>query len=191
MPEPTLQSTALRYAARDLTPAESAAFESLLSRDQDARDALAEAVRLSAAALGQTPPAPDRSFRQAIYERLAGWRILRRRAYRGHPVAWVALGAMAVAACTLIGLNLAESDAGPPALTDTTSPASEPALESRTARTRGKAFLFLRATEARLKLQASLKDAAARAAKEPGRYVVGSGGWVLVKLDEIGDADQP
>jgi hypothetical protein len=61
------------------------------------------------------------------------------------------------------------------------------ALESRTVRTRGKAFLFLRATEARLKLQASLKDAAARAAKEPGRYVVGSGGWVLVKLDDSTD----
>ena len=68
--------------------------------DQDARDALAEAVRLSAAALASTPPAPDRAFRAAIRERLVGWTpaVARRRAYRGHPVAWAALGAAAVAA---------------------------------------------------------------------------------------------
>ena len=110
MPEPTLQATALRYAAGDLTKAESAAFETQLTTDQDARDALAEAVRLSAAALGQEPPRPDRTFRAAIRERLLGccpvW--LRRRAYRGHPLTWTALGAGAVAACTLIGLALAD-----------------------------------------------------------------------------------
>jgi hypothetical protein len=109
MPEPTLQAAALRYAAGDLTKAESAAFETRLTSDQDARDALAEAVRLSAAALGQEPPRPDRSFRAAIRERLLGccpaW--LRRRAYRGHPLTWTALGAGAVASCTVIGLSLA------------------------------------------------------------------------------------
>src|SRR5690349_17307971 len=112
MPEPTLQATALRYAAGDLTPAESAAFETLLTTDQDARDALAEAVRLSAAALGQEPPQPDRTFRAAIRERLLGccpaW--LRRRSYRGHPLTWTALGAGAVAACTVIGLSLANHE---------------------------------------------------------------------------------
>jgi len=72
MPEPTLQATALRYAAGDLTSAESAAFETRLTTDQDAREALAEAVRLSAAALGQEPPQPDRTFRAAIRERLLG-----------------------------------------------------------------------------------------------------------------------
>jgi len=108
MPEPTLQATALRYAAGDLTTAECAAFEVQLTLDQDARDALAEAVRLSAAALGQKPPSPDRSFREAIRERLAGYcpAWLRRRAYRGHPVTWAGIGAGVVAASTLLGLAL-------------------------------------------------------------------------------------
>ena len=60
-------------------------------------------------------------------------------------------------------------------------------LESRTIKTRGKAFLFLRPTEARLKLGASLKEAAARAAKSPDRCVVGTGGWVKLKLDDASD----
>jgi hypothetical protein len=108
-PDPALQAAALRYAAGDLTPAEAAAFEAKLADDQPARDALAEAVRLSAAALGQEPPAPHRSFRAAIRERLAGWRPgwLARRAYRGHPLLWSGAGAAAVAACTAAGLMLA------------------------------------------------------------------------------------
>lgn len=113
MPEPTLQAAALRYAAGDLTSAESEAFEVLLRDNQDARDALAEAVRLSARALGQEPPRPDRSFRAAIRERLIGYcpAWLRRRAYRGHPLTWTALGAAAVAASTVIGLSLAAREA--------------------------------------------------------------------------------
>jgi hypothetical protein len=61
------------------------------------------------------------------------------------------------------------------------------ALESRTVRTRKKAFLFLRSTEVRLKLGPSLKEAVARASKNPDRYSAGSGGWVKVKLDEVTD----
>ena len=112
-PEPTLQATALRYAADDLTPAEAVAFETRLGHDQDARDALSEAVRLCAAALGQPPPTPHRSFRVAIRERLRGWSPawLARRAYRGHPLSWVALGAIAVTICTVIGLSLADRGA--------------------------------------------------------------------------------
>lgn len=102
MPDPTLQGTALRYAAGDLTPDEVSAFETRLAEDQDARDALAEAVRLSAAAIGQEAPAPHPSFRAAIRARL------NLRAYRGHPLAWVGLGAAAVAACTLLALTLAD-----------------------------------------------------------------------------------
>ena len=101
MPDPTLLGTALRYAAGDLSPDEGTAFEARLAEDQDARDALAEAVRLSAAAIGQKPPAPHPSFRAAIRARLD------LRAYRGHPFAWVGLGGAAVAVCTLIGLSLA------------------------------------------------------------------------------------
>ncbi|MBX9580133.1 MAG: hypothetical protein K2X87_07470, partial [Gemmataceae bacterium] len=60
MPEPTadplaLEALALRYAAGRLSPAAAAAFEARLETDQAARDALAEAVQLSAAALGQEP----------------------------------------------------------------------------------------------------------------------------------------
>jgi len=81
MPEPTLQTTALRYAAGDLTPGETAVFEAQLANDQNARDALAEAVRLSAAAIGQKPPTPHPSFRATIRARLSWGRD------RGHPLA--------------------------------------------------------------------------------------------------------
>jgi hypothetical protein len=117
MPDPALQTTALRYAARDLPPGEAAAFEGRLAADQDARDALGEAVRLSAAALGQAPPVPDRSFRAAIRDRLTGWcpPWLARRAYRGHPLAWAGLGAAAVVACAAVGLSLADPQPPRPA----------------------------------------------------------------------------
>jgi len=121
MREPTpdaraLEATALHYAARDLSAAEAEAFEIRLAGDQAARDALAEAVRLSAAALGQAPPAPDGSFRALIRDRLrplVAWhpRWLTRRAYRGHPLAWAGAGAVVVAGATLVGLRLAEPDA--------------------------------------------------------------------------------
>lgn len=109
---PSLDTVALRYAARDLPPAEAAAFEARLAADQDAREALAEAVRLSAAALGQEPPAPHQSFRSLIRERLRPWYPgwLSRRAYRGHPLVWAGVGAAAVA---LVGLQLAAPDAPP------------------------------------------------------------------------------
>jgi len=109
-PEPALQTTALRYAAGDLAPGEASAFEEQLAANQDARDALSEAVRLSAAALGQLPPAPHHSFRAAMRDRLTGWYPgwLARRAYRGHPLAWSGLGAAIVVACALVGSSLAE-----------------------------------------------------------------------------------
>ena len=88
-----LQNLALRYAAGELMREDSVAFEAQLATDQNARDALSEAVRLSAAALGQSPPTPHRSFRLIIRERLAGWRPwwLARQAYRGHPLIWIGL----------------------------------------------------------------------------------------------------
>ena len=57
------------------------------------------------------------------------------------------------------------------------------AIESRTVKAKKKAFLFLRTTEARLKLAASLEEAAALAARDPNRYSVGAHGWVLVKFE--------
>src|SRR4051812_40747615 len=107
MPELTLQATALRYAAGDLSPTETAAFEAQLADDQDARDALSEAVRLSAAAIGQKPLRPHPSLRALLRARLT-WG-----GYRG-PLVWSAMGGATVAICTLIGLSLAE-DAKPPA----------------------------------------------------------------------------
>jgi hypothetical protein len=109
-PEPTLQAIALRYAAGDLGPDEAAAFEARLATDQDARDALSEAVRLSAAALGQEPPRPSPSLRSAIRDRLLGrspaW--FARRLYRGHPLLWAGLGSVVVAAACLVALSLAD-----------------------------------------------------------------------------------
>jgi hypothetical protein len=102
MPEPTLQTTALRYAAGDLPPDEVSAFEALLAEDQDARDALAEAVRLSAAAIGQKPPAPHPSCRSALRARLG---LTGRRHY---PLAWIGLGAATAAACALVAVSLAD-----------------------------------------------------------------------------------
>lgn len=109
MPDPTLQATALRYAAGDLSPDEVSAFEARLAEDQGARDALAEAVRLSAAAIGQKPPAPHPSFRTAIRARLG---LV---SYRGHPLAWVGLGAAAVAACALFAVSLPTGSDAPEA----------------------------------------------------------------------------
>ncbi len=54
------------------------------------------------------------------------------------------------------------------------------AIESRTAKVRGKAFLFVGAGVVRLKLGDSLAEARACAAKEPGRYEVGAGGWIKI-----------
>jgi hypothetical protein len=58
------------------------------------------------------------------------------------------------------------------------------ALETRTAKVRGKAFLFLRAADLRLKLGASLPAARAIADKHPGSVKVGAGGWVWVALSD-------
>src|SRR5262245_33426347 len=125
MPDPTLQATALRYAAGDLTPDEVSAFEARLGEDQDARDALAEAVRLSAAAIGQPAPTPHPSFRTAIRARLG---LL---GYRNHPLAWAGLGAAVVAACSLFAVSLADrTDAHEAATAAPTAPTPAAALPS-------------------------------------------------------------
>jgi hypothetical protein len=54
------------------------------------------------------------------------------------------------------------------------------ALERRTVKVRGKAFLFLGAGDAMLKLAASLPEAAAWARRQPQAVRVGAGGWVKV-----------
>ncbi|MSU77670.1 MAG: MmcQ/YjbR family DNA-binding protein [Gemmataceae bacterium] len=54
------------------------------------------------------------------------------------------------------------------------------ALERRTIKVRNKAFLFLGANDAMLKLSESVAEATDLATKEPGRCKVGAHGWVTV-----------
>ena len=106
-----LAVTALRYAAGEMTPADAEAFEARLGADQTARDALAEAVRLSAAASGAPVPTPDPLVKQAVAERLhPTWlsRLFPRRPYRGHPAVWAGLGggvAAAIAVTVAVGMS--------------------------------------------------------------------------------------
>lgn len=101
MRDSTLQTTALRYAAGDLSPGEVEAFELRLAEDQAARDALSEAVRLSAAAIGQASPVPDPSFRALIRTRLGF-------GSRSRPLLWAGLGAAVVAVCALFAVSAAD-----------------------------------------------------------------------------------
>ena len=55
------------------------------------------------------------------------------------------------------------------------------AVEKRTIKVRKKAFLFLGAGDAMLKLRDSLPEAARLASKEPLRCKAGASGWVTVK----------
>jgi predicted DNA-binding protein (MmcQ/YjbR family) len=56
------------------------------------------------------------------------------------------------------------------------------AVESSAFKVGRKTFLFLRAVDARLKLDESLPEAARLAQKEPGRYSAGAMGWIKVEL---------
>lgn len=56
------------------------------------------------------------------------------------------------------------------------------ALECSAFKARKKTFFFLGHTDAKVKLGASLGEAAKLAAKEPDRYQVGSSGWVSIKF---------
>jgi hypothetical protein len=100
-----LSLTALKYAAGDMGSVDEAAFELKLAEDQEAREALSEAVRLSAAAVGQ-PMTPDPLFREAVIEQakpsnsLIG-RLFARRPYRGHPLTWTATGATMTATAVM------------------------------------------------------------------------------------------
>lgn len=116
-PPADLSVAALRYAAGDMTAADAEAFEARLGADQTARDALAEAVRLSAAASGLPAPTPDPLVRVAVAERLnPTWvsRLFARRPYRGHPATWAGLGGGVAAFLTVaVVLNLAPDTVNP------------------------------------------------------------------------------
>ena len=59
-------------------------------------------------------------------------------------------------------------------------------LEKRTIKARSKAFLFLGAADAMLKLRESLAEATDLASQEPSRYKVGAHGWVTVTFGNDG-----
>jgi anti-sigma factor RsiW len=90
---------ALLYSSGELEGDEAAAFEARLAVDQEARDALAQAVQLSLTAAGERC-APDAAWREetkarllqraSMWQRLAGPRV-----YRGHPAVWSIFGALA------------------------------------------------------------------------------------------------
>lgn len=63
------------------------------------------------------------------------------------------------------------------------------ALEKRTLKVRGKAFLFLGRADLMVKLADGLPEAQALAAAQPARYKVGANGWATVRLD--GEAPDP
>lgn len=105
---------ALRYAAADLPADEMTAFEERLADDQPARDALAEAIRLSASAVGQSPPVPSAGVRTGVRDRLFPTRFTRlfpRKSYRGHPATWAALGGGLATAVAVLVVSL---DGDPP-----------------------------------------------------------------------------
>ncbi|MFO0852119.1 MAG: hypothetical protein U0871_26675 [Gemmataceae bacterium] len=115
-PRPGLALTALRYAAGELPATEAAVFDAQLAVDQAARDALEEAIRLSAAALGRPAPAPDPLARSAVLDRLRPTLISRafpRRPYRGHPLTWAGLGGVMAAGLTALGVWLGDPPAAP------------------------------------------------------------------------------
>jgi hypothetical protein len=62
------------------------------------------------------------------------------------------------------------------------------AIEKRTVKAGGKAFLFLGPRDAMLKLGASLPEAVRLTAEQPTRYKAGAGGWVKIQL---GPEDPP
>ncbi len=62
-------------------------------------------------------------------------------------------------------------------------------LEKRTIRAKDKAFLFLGASDAVLKLRDSYAEAERLAAKDPARYAPGGHGWVRVTVP--GDGSTP
>lgn len=127
-----LAVTALRYAAGDMDALEAEGFEIRLADDQAARDALAEAVRLSAAASGAPAPVPDPLRKRAVAERLhPTWlsRLFPRRPYRGHPLVWAGLGGgIAAAVAVTLAVGAPDRTEPPVALVTSGEPGSASAL---------------------------------------------------------------
>jgi hypothetical protein len=104
-PTDDLALRAYLYSSGELNDGEREAFERQLAVDQAARDALADAVQMSALATGASPR-PDPAYRARVRLRLrpVWWRrVFARRNYRGHPLLWIVAGA---AASLLLSLTI-------------------------------------------------------------------------------------
>ncbi len=104
-----LRFQAWRYASGALPPAEAATFERRLGDEQAARDALCQAVQITALLNGHKPPQPQGSYRTRVWQRLGrrpavGRGLFQRQIYRGHPALWSALGA-AAAVLLIVGFG--------------------------------------------------------------------------------------
>jgi hypothetical protein len=130
MPETdsSLGALALLYANGELDETDCATFEQRLASDQDAREALAQAVELVETLTGAGHlPTPD--YRTRVRSRLlprGPWSWLgRRRSYRGHPVAWLLAGAT-TAAILFLARPLAAPSVPPPPVPSEPSTAVTP-----------------------------------------------------------------
>lgn len=96
-----LSAQALLYASGSLNRGQERAFERLLGYDQRAREALSRAAQVVHTLEPAGLPQPDRAYRARLWHRFRSrpWlsRLWCRRQYRGHPAAWVTLGAAAAA----------------------------------------------------------------------------------------------
>jgi len=100
---------ALLYATGELDGPKAAQFETRLGEDQAARQALCHAVQLAHSPAALDALRPDPAYRDRVRQRVlnpqSGWRrLLRKRAYPGHPVAWAGLGA-AAAVLIMVGIS--------------------------------------------------------------------------------------
>jgi anti-sigma-K factor RskA len=93
-----LSALALLYASGELDAIEAAEFECRLANDQEARDALVEAVALNQTLCGLAALRPAVEYRQRVAHRLLGARVepsRHRSGYPGHPLLWAVAGAAA------------------------------------------------------------------------------------------------
>ena len=116
LPSDDLALTAMRFAAGELSPADTTEFAARIADDPQARDALEEAFRLSAAVLGQPVPSPDPVLRAQVHDRLSAdplTRLFPRRPYRGHPLTWATVGGLLAAGLTVFGVWLGDPPRSP------------------------------------------------------------------------------
>jgi hypothetical protein len=91
---------ALLYASDRLDTTDAAEFERRLGEDQELRESLCQAVEMMYNLEGLPALAPSAAYRAQVRQRLrlrrSWWDTLtHRRNYRGHPIFWSGLGAMA------------------------------------------------------------------------------------------------